>query len=150
VRAAVKLMATLNRDAAAAGREAGVRACTDVTGFGLLGHLHEMARASGLAARVDAASVPIIPGARELAAAGAVPGGTEANRDHLSDAVEWEKGVSPTDRTLLCDAQTSGGLLFAAAPEIADKLVDALARRGIETAIIGEMQEGPSGRIVVA
>jgi len=94
--------------------------------------------------------VPILPGARELAAAGAVPGGTEANRDHLSDVVECSGRVSPTDRTLLYDAQTSGGLLFAAAPEIAGRLVDALTRRGIEPAVIGEMREGSAGRIVVA
>jgi selenide,water dikinase len=109
---AVAVMTTLNADAAAAAVAAGVRAATDVTGFGLLGHLHKMARASGVTAGVDAAAVPYVEGARAAAGAGFVPGGSRRNlewvRRHLTaDAID------ELELLLLADAQTSGGLLVA-------------------------------------
>jgi selenide,water dikinase len=108
---AVEAMTTLNAAAAAAAAEAGIRAATDVTGFGLLGHLLKMARASGVTAVVDAAAVPYLAGAREALAAGYVSGGTRRNLDWVRPHTAL--GVSEDEALLLADAQTSGGLLLA-------------------------------------
>jgi selenide,water dikinase len=108
---AVDAMTTLNRDAAAAATEAGIRAATDVTGFGLLGHLLKLARASGVTAVVDAAAVPYLDGAREALAAGYVSGGTRRNLDWVRP--HSSLAVSEDEALLLADAQTSGGLLLA-------------------------------------
>jgi selenide,water dikinase len=115
--AALEMMTSLNRDAAAAARRAGASAVTDVTGFGLLGHLHELALASGVAATVTAAAAPVLPDVLELLAAEEPPiaGGTRRNRDWVEPAVDWADDVSEPYRWLLCDAMTSGGLLVAAA-----------------------------------
>lgn len=106
---AIAVMKTLNRDAAQLAHEAGVRAATDVTGFGLLGHLMKMMRASGTTAVIDAASVPYVDGARESLAAGFVPGGSRRNLDWVRD--EMDADLSDDELILLADAQTSGGLL---------------------------------------
>jgi selenide, water dikinase len=110
--AAVEAMATLNRDAAAAAVEAGIRAATDVTGFGLLGHLLKLARASGVTAVVDAAAVPYLAGAREALRDGYVSGGTRRNLDWVRPHADLS-AVSEDEALLLADAQTSGGLLLA-------------------------------------
>lgn len=107
---AIASMVALNRDASRAALDAGVRAATDVTGFGLLGHLYKMARASGIAAKVDAAAVPYVAGAREALAAGHVPGGSKRNLDWVRPHLVAE-GVTEDELILLADAQTSGGLL---------------------------------------
>ena len=107
---AISSMVALNRDASRAALAAGIRAATDVTGFGLLGHLHKMARASGVAARVDAAAVPYVAGAREALAAGHVPGGSRRNLDWVRPHLAAD-GVAEEELILLADAQTSGGLL---------------------------------------
>jgi selenide,water dikinase len=145
--AAVGSMTTLNDTAAAVLTRAGVRACTDVTGFGLLGHLHRMLRASGVAAEVDAGAVPVLPGALELAERGFVPGGSKRNREAVEDHVRWAE-VSDLTRAMLCDAQTSGGLL-AAVP--ADRLDDVLPQLTGELAhsVIGQVVDGPPGTIIV-
>ena len=148
VAAAVAAMTTLNRDAAEAALTAGVEAATDVTGFGLLGHLHRMLRASGAAGEVDAARVPFLPGAAELAGAGFVSGGTRNNEAYLRDHVELEPGLPPVVATLLHDAQTSGGLLLVA-PDRLGGLVGDLRGRGIEPALIGRVVDGRPGRIGV-
>ena len=111
----VEVMTALNADAAAAAIEAGAHAMTDVTGFGLLGHLHELASASGVAAEVEAAAVPPIPGVLELLAGEEPPiaGGTRRNRQWVEPSVDWDAGVPAGRRWLLCDAMTSGGLLVA-------------------------------------
>jgi selenide,water dikinase len=109
---AVALMTALNRDASRAAVAAGIRAGTDVTGFGLLGHLYKMARASGVTAVVDAAAVPYLAGAREAAAAGYVSGGTRRNLDWVRPHTDLS-AVGEDDALLLADAQTSGGLLLA-------------------------------------
>jgi len=149
VAAAVASMTTLNRDAADATLAAGVEAATDVTGFGLLGHLHRMLRASGVAAEVHAARVPFLPGAAELAAAGFVSGGTRSNETHLRGHVDLEPGLPPVVATLLHDAQTSGGLLASVPSGRLGDLVDGLRARGIEPAVVGRVVEGPAGRIAV-
>jgi selenide, water dikinase len=142
-------MTTLNRDAAEAALGAGVEAATDVTGFGLLGHLHRMLRASGVAGEVDAARVPFLPGAAELAGAGFVSGGTRNNQAYLRDHVDLEPGLPPVVTTLLHDAQTSGGLLLSVAPDRLGGLVTDLRGRGIEPAVVGRVLAGPAGRIGV-
>ncbi|GGK72460.1 selenide, water dikinase SelD [Ornithinimicrobium pekingense] len=108
---AVESMASLNREAALAALAAGVRAATDVTGFGLLGHLFKMCRASGVSARVDAAAVPYLDGARQALAAGHVPGGSRRNLDWVRPHLATAPGVDEDELVLLADAQTSGGLL---------------------------------------
>jgi selenide,water dikinase len=149
VAAAVAAMTTLNRDAAEAALAAGAVAATDVTGFGLLGHLHRMLRASGVAGEVDAARVPFLPGAAELAAAGFISGGTRNNQAYLRDHVELEPGLPPVVATLLHDAQTSGGLLVSVAAERLGRLVAELRERGVEPAVVGRVMAGQPGRIGV-
>lgn len=129
---AIRVMNTLNRAASEAMLEVGAHACTDVTGFGLLGHLYEMTVASGVGARISAGAVPVLAGAPALAAAGAVAGGTARNLEWLADKVQWDPSINETTRILLADAQTSGGLLVAVAPEGAAPFAHALRSRGVE------------------
>ncbi|MGI9556837.1 MAG: selenide, water dikinase SelD [Solirubrobacterales bacterium] len=139
--AAIEVMTTLNADAAAHARDAGAHALTDVTGFGLLGHSHELAEASGLAARIDADSVPAIAGALELAAdERCVAGGTRRNIEHAEGFTRWN-GTRGERRILLADAMTSGGLLVAVPPSAAER---------IDGALIGELVAGPAGDITVS
>jgi selenide, water dikinase len=140
---AIEVMTTLNRDASRAARDAGAHALTDVTGFGLLGHLHELALASGLAAELDAAAVPAIDGVLELLAdpaEQAVAGGSRRNRAHAEEFAAFDVAVSESRRWLVCDAMTSGGLLAAVRPERAGMIPGAL---------IGSLAEGPPGTIEV-
>jgi selenide,water dikinase len=142
---AVALMTTLNRGAAVAMQAVGVHAATDVTGFGLLGHLRNVTKASGVAATIRAGAVPMVRAARDYARAGLVPGGTHATRRFLAESVTFEE-IDEVDATLLCDAQTSGGLLIAVAPDRVDALREALAREGAPcAAVIGEIALGPAG-----
>jgi selenide,water dikinase len=149
---AIRSMATLNAGGMAAMRDAGdaVHAATDVTGFGLMGHLHTLIAASGVGARVFSRAVPLFPLAAERAAAGAVPGGTERNLAEAGEYTEWQSGVDSATRTLLCDAQTSGGLLIAVAPEGLDRLLGALeAGRTPAAAVIGEITDAAKPAIEV-
>jgi selenide,water dikinase len=147
--AAIESMLRLNRDAADAMGTVEVHATTDVTGFGLLGHLHYMARASGLAARVEVASVPFLPGAEMLADAGEVPGGTRSNERFLASRVRWPADLPAARQILLCDAQTSGGLLLAVPASGAASLMAALQAKRVAGTVIGELTEGEAGSIVV-
>lgn len=147
---AIRVMGVLNRAASEAMVEAGVHACTDVTGYGLLGHLHEMAEASGVAARLSAARVPFLPEAHRLAGQGAIAGGTARNVEYLQDKVDYDERVDEPTRLLLADAQTSGGLLIAVAPDRLNALEEALRRRGVSpVAQIGGLEAGAPGRIAV-
>ena len=150
---AVKSMTTLNAGAARAMRDLGepVHAATDVTGFGLLGHLHNMLSASGAAAELDAAAVPLLPKAMELAERGAIPGGTKRNREALEAHVKFGAEVPEPLRVLLFDAQTSGGLLIAVEADRADALVKGLEREGTPAAVrIGRVTRGSAGSITVS
>ena len=149
VLAAVASMTLLNAGASQAALAAGVRAATDVTGFGLLGHLHRMLAASGVAARLWAASVPLLPGAAELAAAGFVSGGTRANTERMRGFAVLDAGVPAELAVLLHDAQTSGGLLLAARPAAAPALLSELRAQGLPAAGIGEVIQGKSGHVEV-
>ena len=146
----IESMAALNRGAAEAMIEVGVHAATDVTGFGLLGHLHEIAEASGVAARLETRQVPLFERALDYATDGVIPGRTH-------DLVAWAGeftdygSEAPTDGWLrvLCDPQTSGGLLIAVSAELAPALSAALAERGVLAARVGEFVSGVPGRIEV-
>jgi selenide,water dikinase len=150
VEEATGIMATLNAGAAEALLEVGAPAATDVTGFGLLGHLHSLLRLSGVSAEVWAGAVPLLDGVAELAAQGLVPGGTRRNAAYYSSFVDFDRQITETERTLLFDAQTSGGLLIAVDREAEAALVEALRRRGTPAAaVIGRTEAGEAGRIVV-
>jgi selenide,water dikinase len=139
---AVAVMAALNAEASAAAVAAAASAMTDVTGFGLLGHLHALARESGLAAEVDAAAVPAIEGVAELLADdGAVSGGSRANREYAAGFASFGADVDPWRARLVCDATTSGGLLVAIDPPRAGD---------VPGAVVGELVAGPPGAIRVA
>ncbi len=149
---AVKSMTTLNAGGARAMRSLGdaVHAATDVTGFGLLGHLHNMLQASGVSAEIDSASVPLLPRALELVERGAIPGGTKRNREALAPQVKFADGVPEPVRVLLFDAQTSGGLLIAVDASRTDALISALEREGtLVAARIGRLTSGVPGTIAV-
>lgn len=146
--AAIAGMATLNRAAAEAAREVGVQACTDITGFGLLGHALELAAASEVLVELEAAALPVYPEVRELAAMGLVPAGSYHNRDYygprLLDA--GEPGQATLD--VLADPQTSGGLLLAVAEQNHARLLAALTERGAGAWTIGRVAaQGPAGRL---
>ncbi|MEA2562161.1 MAG: selenide, water dikinase [Acidobacteriota bacterium] len=147
---AIRIMTTLNRAGAEAITRIGAHALTDVTGFGLLGHLRNMVVASKVCARVDFDRVPALSAAWEYLQAGIAPGGTHANHRFLADWVDYEDGVGREEQLLLCDAQTSGGLLAAMAPEQADALLEALKAAGMtDAAVIGSIEASPPGRIAV-
>jgi len=147
---AIALMAALNRDAAEAMVEVGVSACTDVTGFGLLGHLREMTAGAGVDAVVYADRVPVLGAAWTFAGAGVVPGGTRDNLAFVEPHVDWDEAISEVQKLILADAQTSGGLLIAVGRERLDTLLAALAERGVvEAAHIGAFTTPGPGRIAV-
>lgn len=150
VTTAVESMTRLNADAAQVARSAGVVAATDVTGFSLVGHLHRMARASGLAAEIDASAVPFLDGARDAVARGFVPGGTRANISHLAPNVTVDPSVPEDVSVLLHDAQSSGGLLFAV-PDGRDvgAAVAALRADGHPAAAVGRVVGGSAGQVTV-
>jgi selenide,water dikinase len=140
---ALRWMATPNREAAEALREVGPHAVTDVTGFGLAGHLAEMAEASDVTVEVDLGALPLLPGALEAAATGFVPAGAGKNRTSVSSVLEVDEGADELRVDLCLDPQTSGGLLAAVLPEHAE----ALCRRLPGAAIIGRVTEGPAGTV---
>lgn len=146
---AVDVMSALNRGAAEAAADFDLSACTDVTGFGLLGHLKEMTESSGVDAEIYLDAVPIIAGTRELATAGVVPGGTINNHAFVAPVVDWDPSIPRTDQLLLCDAQTSGGLLLIVGEHDAPKLIDRLRKRHLTAALIGRFTEKGAGRIAV-
>jgi selenide,water dikinase len=147
---AIKVMGTLNRAAAEVLTGFDVHALTDVTGFGLLGHLRNVTAASGVTARVSAAAVPVLPAAREYVRGGIAPGGTHANWKFLADWVTFEPSLSKEEQLLLCDAQTSGGLLASVPAADADRLVKALHAAGVSAAaVVGRIETAGKGRIEV-
>jgi selenide,water dikinase len=147
---AVAQMRRLNREAADAMVEVGVSAATDVSGFGLLGHLGQLAAASGVSARLWAELVPVLEGALELAEAGVIPGGTRRNLAASEVVTAFADRISPAQRLLLADAQTSGGMLIAVAPGRTDQLEAAMQARGLSPSRIGVIEPGEPGRIDVA
>jgi len=146
---AVEVMATLNGPAAKVMVSAGVRAGTDVTGFGLLGHLHRMLSASGVAATLRSADVPMLDGVEALVRAGHVPGGTRRNLADLAAHLTIHADVDDETKVLLADAQTSGGLLMAVPSEALDDVLSKLTGAAPVAAAIGSVREGQAGKIEV-
>jgi selenide,water dikinase len=143
-------MATLNRAAADALRPFTILACTDVTGFGLAGHLLEMTRGSGVNAEIIASAIPFLPGVADLIAAGSVPGGTKNNLAYVAEWIEWPTTFAENQKLAVCDAQTSGGLLAAVPEDQADQALEALRQNGVATAtVIGRITDNGSGKIIV-
>ena len=147
---AVRCMEELNREASRLLHDFPVSACTDVTGFGLLGHLLEMVKASRNSARIISDKVPVLEGTEELVMARMVPGGTTANMSYCEPYIRWDEAVSRPKRIILNDAQTSGGLLIAVRKEEAESMLRELHGAGVAgSSLIGEIGKESSGRIHV-
>jgi selenide,water dikinase len=150
IQQAIEVMSTLNRVAAEVLTEVETHALTDVTGFGLLGHLRNMVVASKVCAHVYASQAPVQPAAWEYVRAGIAPGGTHANHRYLADFVTYADDIDKETQLLLCDAQTSGGLLAALPQADADLALKRLHERGATTsAIIGHIEAAPAGKMIV-
>lgn len=145
---AVQSMMALNRATAEAMQAASVHAATDVTGYGLLGHGLEMAQNSGVGLRIVGDSVPVLPGAREYAAGGHVPGGTSRNDEYVAPHIRNYLDLDETTRLILLDPQTSGGLLIAVGPDHINALLTALEERGVTSWRIGEVIEDETIEII--
>ncbi|MDQ6421693.1 selenide, water dikinase SelD [Paenibacillus sp. LHD-117] len=144
-----EIMATLNKTAAECMADYPVHACTDVTGFGLLGHALEMAKGSNAVIAISSEDVPVLPRARELASLGFVPGGTKNNYSHIQSDVTFPDSMDQIDQWILCDAVTSGGLLISLGEQHAEALLTDLKAAGVEAAIIGEVTSEGAGHIIV-
>jgi selenide,water dikinase len=158
-RVAIESMATLNRTASEAMQEVGVSAATDVTGFGILGHLHEMLEGSGCAGEVAFDSLPLLDGVLGYATQGVVPGRTADVIAFAAEFTAWRDHPAPlaphapvgdlAPWRVLCDPQTSGGLLVAVSPDKVERLVGALEAQGVMHAVIGHARSGVAGRVRV-
>lgn len=148
----VKGMAALNAAASEAMVEVGVSSCTDITGFSLLGHLHEMLVSSGVGAAIDYSAVPLYPAVKEMVTMGMIPGGAYRNLEYMRPHISWNGPADQEDDALiiLADPQTSGGLLAAVPAEKADRYLSDLGKRGILGSIIGHITDAPAGKIVIA
>ncbi|MDK2881602.1 MAG: selenide, water dikinase [Clostridia bacterium] len=145
-----EVMALLNAPAAEAMRLVGVHACTDITGFGLLGHLREMAVNSGVDVEIELASLPLLPKAKKFAEEGLIPGGAYRNREYLKGHVEIGGRISPAEEDLLYDPQTSGGLLIAVPGEKREQLLSALREKGVASPrVVGRVTGRGKGKILV-
>ncbi len=146
----VATMAELNAAAAEVMADFPAHACTDVTGFGLLGHLHEMTAGSRVRAEISVAAVPVLPLVKDMIMRNVIPGGTDSNREFVAPHVLWDTRITPAEQVILCDAQTSGGLLIALAPEFADEMLTKLHSAGVSSAVkIGQIIPGSDGKIKV-
>lgn len=147
---ATQVMAALNKDAAEAMQEVGVHSCTDITGFGLLGHAGELARGSGVAVTVYSSQVPVLEPAFNYADMGIVPVGTRSNLKYVREFVDFAPSISETEQLILADAITSGGLLISVPGEKTGQLMEELKARGVkDAAVVGEVTGFGEGRIKV-
>ncbi len=147
---AVFWMSMLNRGAAEAARELGINAATDITGFGLLGHAYEMVRESSVGIKFFLERLPVLDGVRQLAEAGIVPGGARVNKQYLESHVAGQEALDEIWMDILCDPQTSGGLLLAVPKERAGDLLRELHTRGLSwAAIVGEAVSRESGTLLL-
>ena len=138
---AIDSMLRLNRDAAEAMVYAGANAATDITGFGIIGHLMTMMKASKTTAKIIRSALPILPGVTELLNKGIAPGGTHRNIESCTDSVKWHDSITELDQLLLCDPQTSGGLLISIPKDRADNLLYELNDRNVTGTIVGEVTD---------
>ena len=147
----IRCMGTLNKKAAEVMAQAKVNACTDITGFGLLGHACEMIENGDVGMVIDSSAIPFLQGTQEYAEMGLIPGGTMRNRDFRLHMIDNAAGISDVLMLMLFDAQTSGGLLISASGQKAQTLLERLHQEGVqEAAIIGEVVDKPKGRIVIS
>lgn len=145
----MEVMAALNKEAAEAMDNYQVNACTDITGFGLLGHAMEIAEGSGTGITIESTAVPVLPKTRELAEQNIIPGGSKKNHKWLSGRIQYEN-IDDVDQVILCDAITSGGLLITVPESEAEPLLNDLKAKGVEWAsIIGTVTDQNPGRITV-
>ena len=149
MQAVITSMRTLNRGARDCAATVGPHACTDVTGFSLMGHLYQMMRASGMTATVYASQVPFLSGALKLARQGVAPGGTERNQAYFGEHITISDTVENAVVALLFDPQTSGGLLLAVSGDKKDALLTALAEKNVTATVIGEVTEPSPGHVYV-
>ncbi len=150
LQAAAAHMATLNDRAAQVMSECEAHACTDITGFGLLGHAVEMARGCGHSLRLFYERIPLLPGVKEYAASGLIPGGAYCNEGHFGPEIAWGKKIPSSEKIILFDPQTSGGLLIAIPKEQSGKLLDLLLAQGVkDAALIGEVARREKYAIIV-
>ncbi len=145
----MNVMATLNKTAAEVMEKYTVNACTDVTGFGLLGHTMEIAKGGNVGVTVNNQDVPVLSRAKELAEQNVIPGGTRKNRQWLADDIDYAENISEIDQLILCDAVTSGGLLISVPEAEADALQRDLQENNVQSAIIGNVTSENAGRIHV-
>lgn len=137
----IESMLQLNKDASEAMLEAGASAATDISGFGLVGHLMTMMRASDTTGIVSRSQVPILQGAEKLLGEGVVSGGTNRNMESCEGIVSWGESLGLEDRLMLCDAQTSGGLLISLPMHKSDSLIESLSARGVSGSVVGEVTD---------
>jgi len=146
----VASMSELNANAATVMNDFPVHACTDITGFGLLGHLHEMTAGSRVRAQISVGSIPVLPFVKEMVLRDVIPGGTDSNREFVLPHVLWDKQITTTEQVILCDAQTSGGLLMALPEQFAEEIIRSLHSAGVSIAVkIGKIIPGDDGKIQV-
>ena len=146
---AIITMAELNKNSSEIMMRIGANACTDITGFGLLGHLHRMVLGSGVRARIELSKVPTIPGTWELVELGIVPGGTRRNLDSLKNIMDWHPDITEEAKLILSDAQTSGGLLISLPETKAKKFCDEAEILGSTAAVIGKIVSADNASIEV-
>lgn len=147
VRQAVQCMSALNKEASAAMQQHKASACTDITGFGLLGHAAEMAAASQVSLEIRFSALPLLPETKEMAGMGIIPAGAYDNKEHLGNKVTFDNSLRPEEQMIMFDPQTSGGLLIAVTGTLADRLVEDLASRGVPSAVIGRVLP-PQDRLI--
>ena len=147
---AVRSMATLNKGASEAMIEVGVNSATDITGFGLLGHLSQMMKVSGTTAEINVDSIPLLPGAKQLAEDGCISGGTARNTEAVKSSVTVDDGITDIEFSLLADAQTSGGLLISVPKERSNALIKQLVtNNSLYSVVIGNVTAGSSTSVVI-
>lgn len=146
---AIAIMAALNRDASEAAKIAEVVAATDVTGYGFMGHLMEMMVASGTSSIVDYSAVPLMDGVIELAAIGIFPGGSNANFMYADQSTHWDDKMNFNEKKILCDAQTSGGLILSVSKDKSAELESALTARRIPVCRVGKVSKRESWLVKV-
>ncbi len=146
---AIEVMAELNHTAAELAQEYNVNACTDITGFGLLGHAYEMSAASKVGIRLYYSQVPLLAQVEELAEEGMVPGGAYRNREYLKDCVRINPSVGDVEASILFDPQTSGGLLIAVPSNESEELAEEMKKRGVKGEVIGDIIDMP-GTVIVS
>ncbi len=147
--AATKSMMTLNRAGSEALVACDANATTDITGFGLLGHAQEMAEASGVGIRLTFSSIPFLPTVRELSAAGVVDAGVAMNESSFGPLVDWDPAIPESDRNLLWESESSGGLLVSLPEQSVERYREMTGEKGVEAVVVGQVLDGPAGRLEV-